>query len=77
MAESEVPVYTSSEHFQGVDARNAEQTRAEMVSPKSVTCVCRYCFTDVMTGTMILMRQSLVAVTTDMCYWGYSACSVC
>ncbi|DBA85227.1 TPA: hypothetical protein ACH3X2_005930 [Trebouxia sp. C0005] len=32
MAESEVPVYTTNEHFQGVDARNAEQTRAEMMS---------------------------------------------
>ncbi|KAL0042386.1 hypothetical protein WJX77_010878 [Trebouxia sp. C0004] len=32
MAESEVPVYTTNEHFQGIDARNAEQTRAEMMT---------------------------------------------
>ena len=32
MAESEVPVYTTDEHFQGPDAHNAEQTRAEIVS---------------------------------------------
>lgn len=38
MAESEVPVYTTNEHFQGVDARNAEQTRAEMVSCSHSTC---------------------------------------
>ena len=31
MAESEVPVYATNEHFQGPDARNAEQARAEMV----------------------------------------------
>ncbi len=37
MAEAEVPVYTTNEHFQGVDARNAEQARAEMVSPKVLT----------------------------------------
>ncbi len=38
MAESEVPVYTTNEHFQGVDARNAEQARAEMVSCSHSTC---------------------------------------
>ena len=38
MAESEVPVYTTNEHFQGIDARNAEQTRAEMVSRSQSTC---------------------------------------
>jgi len=38
MAESEVPVYTTNEHFQGIDARNAEQTRAEMVSCSHSTC---------------------------------------
>ncbi len=38
MAEAEVPVYTTNEHFQGVDARNAEQTRAEMVSCSQSTC---------------------------------------
>ena len=38
MAESEVPVYTTNEHFQGMDARNAEQTRAEMVSHSQSTC---------------------------------------
>ena len=38
MAESEVPVYTTNEHFQGIDARNAEQTRAEMVSGSQSTC---------------------------------------
>ena len=32
MAESEAPVYTTNEHFQGPDAHNAEQARAEMVS---------------------------------------------
>ena len=31
MAESEVPVYTTNDHFQGPDAHNAEQARAEMV----------------------------------------------
>jgi len=38
MAEAEVPVYTTNEHFQGMDARNAEQTRAEMVSCSQSTC---------------------------------------
>jgi len=38
MAEAEVPVYTTNEHFQGMDARNAEQTRAEMVSCSHTTC---------------------------------------
>ena len=32
MSESLIPVYTINDHFQGVDAQNAEQTRAEMVS---------------------------------------------
>ena len=40
MAESEVPVYTTNEHFQGVDARNAEQTRAEMVSRSQPAWTC-------------------------------------
>jgi hypothetical protein len=43
MAEAEVPVYTTNEHFQGIDARNAEQTRAEMVSCSQSTCTdCNY-----------------------------------
>lgn len=32
MAELEVPVYATNEQFQGPDACNAEQARAEMVS---------------------------------------------
>lgn len=36
MAESEVPVYATNEHFQGPDAHNAEQTRAEMVSTQAL-----------------------------------------
>lgn len=36
MAESEVPVYATNEHFQGPDAHNAEQARAEMVSAQTL-----------------------------------------
>ena len=36
MAESEVPVYTTNEHFQGPDANNAEQARAEMVMLQNI-----------------------------------------
>lgn len=36
MAESEVPVYTTNEHFQGPDAHNAEQARAEMVTFQNI-----------------------------------------
>ena len=37
MSESLIPVYTINDHFQGVDAQNAEQTRAEMVSSTHLT----------------------------------------
>lgn len=46
MAESEVPVYATNEHFQGPDARHAEQARAEMVKfytllPMMLSVPCR------------------------------------
>ena len=36
MAEFEIPVYATNEHFQGPDAHNAEQARAEMVSFQNI-----------------------------------------